>query len=483
MQTKLPINEIRVEDRQRQDLGDISGLAKSLQRYGLIQPIVISQDKRLLAGGRRLTAATALGWTEIPVVYKETLSEDQAFEIELEENVRRKDMSWQERCLTIAKIHRLKKARRTADHETWGMQETGELLGISKTHTYYNLTIASHLLADEKKEGPFWKAESMYEAWQIHLKQEEDADLKELATRHHEAITMVPINIEDTQIEQADIDVGWSELDEAKEKYLANPMNDPAKWEEYWAEKQARSIPPVPLSRMLFRGDCIDFMYANKATFDAIITDIPYGNDMDNLDTISNIDSVKAEHDVEYVRDVLMPRFFPAAYHTLKDMAYLATWCDIELWQHMYDLAVKAGFKVQRWPITWVKTHTCGNNSAQFNFTKTTEIAMVMRKGNATLVRNQPTSVIVAANDELCDAIRHPFAKPFKVWEFLIDALTIQGHVVLEPFAGGGSGVVSLLRKGRVPFACEINDVHYNELLENVKQLHYLKLNPNARFC
>ena len=89
----LPINEILSADRQRLDLGDIADLALSIQRYGLIQPIVINQEKRLIAGGRRLAAHQHLGRTHIEVVYRETLSVDELHELELEENVRRKEMS------------------------------------------------------------------------------------------------------------------------------------------------------------------------------------------------------------------------------------------------------------------------------------------------------------------------------------------------------------------------------------------------------
>ena len=109
--TALPINEIVVEDRFRRDLGDISGLADSIRRVGLIQPVVINQAKRLIAGGRRLAAVTSLGHTVIDVVYKETLTVDELHEAELEENVRRKDMNWTERCLLVARIHELKQHR------------------------------------------------------------------------------------------------------------------------------------------------------------------------------------------------------------------------------------------------------------------------------------------------------------------------------------------------------------------------------------
>ena len=152
------------------------------------------------------------------------------------------------------------------------------------------------------------------------------------------------------------------------------------------------------------------------------------------------------------------------------------------LWTFMYHCAIDAGFSVQRWPITWVKTSACINQAAQYNTTKDTEIAIICRKAGATLAKNPQTSVITAARDELCEAVGHPFAKPFEVWKFLTEAVSIEGQHILEPFMGRGSGVISMLRLNRLVTGVELDIPHYNAALENVKTLHYLKLNPNYEF-
>ena len=61
----LRIDKIIVGDRLRQELGDIDALATSIADVGLIHPIVIDQDNRLLAGYRRLAACRQLGLVEI----------------------------------------------------------------------------------------------------------------------------------------------------------------------------------------------------------------------------------------------------------------------------------------------------------------------------------------------------------------------------------------------------------------------------------
>jgi DNA modification methylase len=194
-----------------------------------------------------------------------------------------------------------------------------------------------------------------------------------------------------------------------------------------------------------------------------------------------DIDTVEELHDVKYNLQ-LIADFFPAAYKTTKDKAFVITWCDQMLWQYMYDHATKAGFQVQRWPITWVKTSSCMNQCVAYNTTKDTEIAMVCRKKGATLARQPATSVISTGKDDLCSDVGHPFAKPHLIWEFLANLCSLEGQSILEPFAGRGSGVISLLRCNRNVFGVELDEAHFNALIENTKSLFYLKLNPNATF-
>jgi ParB-like chromosome segregation protein Spo0J len=53
----VPLNEIEIGDRRPQDFGDIAGLAKGIERVGLLEPIVVDRNGRkdryrLVAGER-----------------------------------------------------------------------------------------------------------------------------------------------------------------------------------------------------------------------------------------------------------------------------------------------------------------------------------------------------------------------------------------------------------------------------------------------
>ena len=97
----IPINSIIVEDRYRQDFGPIEDLASSIRENGLITPIAVESlpgdQFRLLAGERRLRACRSLNLETIEVrVYDTPLDDIRQKQIELEENIQRKDMTWLE---------------------------------------------------------------------------------------------------------------------------------------------------------------------------------------------------------------------------------------------------------------------------------------------------------------------------------------------------------------------------------------------------
>lgn len=47
---RLPIDAIKIENRRREDFGDLAGLAQSISRHGLLHPLVVDDDGRLSPG-------------------------------------------------------------------------------------------------------------------------------------------------------------------------------------------------------------------------------------------------------------------------------------------------------------------------------------------------------------------------------------------------------------------------------------------------
>src|SRR5262245_17703462 len=93
----LPVEAIDIGNRHRQDPGDIDALAASIETVGLLQPIAVRPDKRLVAGARRLAAVKQLGWDTVPVRVVEDLDERlRLLQAERDENTCRKDFTMSE---------------------------------------------------------------------------------------------------------------------------------------------------------------------------------------------------------------------------------------------------------------------------------------------------------------------------------------------------------------------------------------------------
>lgn len=86
----------RNQPRADFDENSLSELAKSIQKHGLIQPIVVrptsSGAYQIVAGERRWRACRMAGLIEVPVVIKE-LDDRNYFEVALVENLQREDLN------------------------------------------------------------------------------------------------------------------------------------------------------------------------------------------------------------------------------------------------------------------------------------------------------------------------------------------------------------------------------------------------------
>jgi len=94
---KVAIEDIKIKERLRMDEGDLEALAQSIDKIGLIQPIVISEEYELLSGYRRLHACKMLGWETIEVKL-ETIGDDalKRLDWEYHENLGRKNLTSEE---------------------------------------------------------------------------------------------------------------------------------------------------------------------------------------------------------------------------------------------------------------------------------------------------------------------------------------------------------------------------------------------------
>src|ERR1019366_4051088 len=85
----MRIEQIQIGFRYRKDLGDLRPLVDSIAEVGLLHPVVVTPEGRLIAGQRRLEACRLLRWTDVPVTVVDLY---QAARGEAHENFVRKDL-------------------------------------------------------------------------------------------------------------------------------------------------------------------------------------------------------------------------------------------------------------------------------------------------------------------------------------------------------------------------------------------------------
>ena len=162
---KLMIKDIIIDKssddkrRIRKRVGDISKLAESIKRHGLLHPIVVKKTTvpykyELVAGERRLMSCLLAGMSDIEANFKADIDDIEAKEIELEENIIRENLSWMEECEALRQLNELKVKRYgravpgTSNDKGWRVEDTAEAVGMSKTSAIRDVKLAKDLISN-----------------------------------------------------------------------------------------------------------------------------------------------------------------------------------------------------------------------------------------------------------------------------------------------------------------------------------------------
>ena len=109
-------------------------LAKSIERYGVIQPIIVSKKDdyyEIIAGERRWRAAKKAGLTEMPCIVRES-TEQKNREIALIENIQREDLN---------PIDKARGFRELIDNYGLKQQELADIIGLNRSTVTNTLRI------------------------------------------------------------------------------------------------------------------------------------------------------------------------------------------------------------------------------------------------------------------------------------------------------------------------------------------------------
>lgn len=460
MNEAIPFSDIKLGDRGRKIYTGIEDLADNIRDNGLIQPIVLDADLNLVAGGRRYYALKMLG---VPMLYhaatsdperpgyilKEAVTSSTLHNIlsEIAENLSREGLDWKDEMVLIVKAYKLASTEANQRGEEILKKDFGIVLGCGYHDLKAALAVHDDLLENPKR---YTHVTSLRGAYVELLK----ANAKEI-----ERI--------------------------AAKKSMSKPIIPRPRSAEEIDKDEPAIEHTVKLTTSFSNGDGIEFLkQLPPKSIDHVITDPDYALEPEvlgsNTGLVNIIDGVN-QLSVEQSLDDLQ-RFLKAAYHAIRDQGFCVFFYDVSHHEKLHAMALSVGFRVQRWPLVWKKTDAYSNAAPAHNFTKNIEYAMVCRKPKATLTSAQSTSVFECGSLGITKDLGHPFAKPYELWRWIYNAVTIRGQIVCDPFAGCGSACIAAIRTGLIPVGAEINPEHYHSLLSNLQKEYKRLLGAGTKF-
>lgn len=409
----IPISQVLIKpDRQRQefDPAALQDLATSIEERGLLHPPVLRDESgvwTLVAGERRMKAIAQI-WElggsfrcdnqevpagEMPFTNLGDLSDLEAEEAELDENLKRKDLTWQEHAAAVARLHRLRQGQqveKAVKLQTPLVAQTYadtalELLG--KSEGAYQDQIRKEIIVSKHLANPaIAKAKSADEAFKILKKQEESAKNVELART-----------------------VGAS----------------------FNADLHT-----------LLNVDCLDYMTTaadlpEAEKFDVILTDPPYGMGADNFgDAGGKLTGIEHRYDdsPEHFTK-LMTAWSKLSYNVVKAQAHAYVFCDIDKFHELKALMQAAGWYVFRTPLINHKMNSGRVPLPDQGPRRQYEIILYAIKGKKQTTHIYPDVISTSADENFS----HGAQKPVALYQNLLQRSVRPGDRVLDTFAGSGT--------------------------------------------
>lgn len=390
------LDQIKINPRQRSEMnqGKIDELKEDIKTYGLLHPIIIDSNFNLIAGGRRLRAVTELAeegtaishvGVAIPLgeiicgVFQRELSEIEKKEIELNENLLRENLSWQDETRALAEIHALRK-----------------------------LNNPSQTFAETSKE--------------VLAKTNSDANPVALSAKISRA-TITNQFLDHPDVKNA-----------ANEKLAFNAAARLIRNEftSQLAEIEAES----PSAHQLLEGDATSLLPSLDGSYRCFILDPPYGVGADKFG-----DAAQGRHGYDDSPDSareLNRLLIKACTAKATSDAHLWLFCDIDLVEDLKFFLAANDWNVFRTPLVW-NSGTSGHVPNQkLGIRRNYELILfAYRDSDRGLA--QVLDDVIRINQKSGAGDAHGAAKPVELYELLLRMSALPGDHVLDPTCGSGT--------------------------------------------
>lgn len=416
----IPLSNIIISpDRHRQDFDPdaLMELTTSIDTNTLLHAPVLRSTPEgmvLVAGERRLRAIQDLWALGLRLIYNgEVIPEGQipytdlgelgpleAEEAELDENLKRRDLSWQELAAAHQRLHILRQKQRHGEVDNndsaypscpmpWTVADTAREL-VGRSDGAYQDRVRRELIVAKHLDNPeVQAAKSIDEAFKVLKRQE----------------------YRDKNIAMAE-EIGKTYSAETHELYNVNCLE--------WMKAYV---------------DGIDAMY--PANVDVILTDPPYGMGADYFnDGAGKMNNIGHSYDDSHVSwRELMTVWCPLSYQICKPQAHAYVFCDIDRFHELKTLMEDAGWYVFRTPMIYIKPNSGRVPLPDQGPRRQWEAILYAIKGKKPVTNIYPDVLYSTADEQLY----HGAQKTVSGFKNLLQRSVRPGDVVLDCFAGTGT--------------------------------------------
>lgn len=424
------------ESRQRKTLDkDIKQLAEQIDRVGLIHPIVIHEDGRLVAGERRLEAHKLLERKKIRCTIFERMAPHDAFLIELQENIARKQLSWQDECAAVRDYHEMRRSK----IPEWTLRATALDIGVSETKIQLLLAVAKHL-ADTDVAA----CQTLQGAFNL-LKGRAERAQAAAQNRGIQIAAVLPSiapagNKEERTAALADL-VSSNSLDDITVEEV-NPFAilEAGKIAEESLAKQ-REIEADDLSPII-TGDFLEWASDyDGPKFDVLHVDFPYGKGYSGANTRKTGRAHVAPRyaDNPDVHWALLEGLLEHQDKIAFPIAHILYWFDMDYYAAIRESFERAGWKaVQPHPLIWAKPYEGVAADPKRRPRHCYETCLLFQRGDRKLARLDQDFFIGRTDEKL-----HINQKPVDMLKHFLSLVVDEHSAVLDPTCGSGSALAA----------------------------------------
>lgn len=377
---EVPLKDIQLGKLFREDLGNINELAEMIKEKGVLQPITIDTRKKLIFGKRRYEAAKLAGLKTIPAIIRKTLTELDARECELMENMGRKNMEWKEQINLQKRIFELKKSQ----DPNWSKRKQAMLLDSSKSEVSRQIELAEAI--DYLPQLTEYKTQK--QAYKALKKIQEDVAVHALAKKAK--------------------GLGLKESKMAENHYIIKDV---------------------------FQG----MMQCQAGAADFAEVDPPYSIDLNTRTERQGKQQLGSYTEIP-VKDYpgFIRKVCTNVYRILRSDSFCIWWYSPEWYQTIFEILQERGFSVTVVPAIWYKGISGQVASPDTTLGSSYESFLVARKGKPHL-RKPGRSNVFEAKPSIGQSKIHKTEKPIELYQEILGTFCYPNHSILVPFLGSGN--------------------------------------------